>query len=466
MNGKTVLIVDDEIDIQSSLSFALKDEKYDVLTASSPKEAEALMAQHNVDVGLFDVWFPEGDGIDLLKFSREKFPQAAIVMMSGHGNIELALKSIRLGAYDFLEKPLELEKVLVILRNATETQSLRRENTRLSEQLVGRHQLIGKSQTLQNLKTAILRVAQAPSAVLVVGENGSGKELVARQLHQLGPRKDKAFVAVNCAAIPEGLIESELFGHEKGAFTGAHARHVGRFEQAGEGTLFLDEISELTLNAQGKLLRVLEDKTFERVGGRQALHSQARIVAATNKDIPELIKKGAFREDLYYRLNVVTLQVPSLRDRKEDLPLLVQHFLELLSKDYARDLPELRPELRQWIEAYDWPGNVRELRNLVERMLIMAPEDMTTLGLADLPEELQSVAVANMGTQTFAHLEDVQGTLRDLRAQFEKTILERRLEKLGGNVTRAAESLGIERAHLHRKMKQYGIHSTKGEASA
>ncbi len=465
MNGKTVLIVDDEIDIQSSLSFALKDEHFEVLTASSPKEAEALLAQTSVDVGLFDVWFPDGDGIDLLKFTREKFPAATVVMMSGHGNIELALKSIRLGAYDFLEKPLELEKVLVILRNAMEAQRLRTENSRLSEQLVGRNQLLGRSPALQNLKNAISRVAQAPSPVLIVGENGSGKELVARQLHQMGPRREKSFIGVNCAAIPEGLLESELFGHEKGAFTGALHRQMGRFEQAGEGTLFLDEISELTLNAQSKLLRVLEEKSYERVGGRHPIHSPARILAATNRDLGELIKKGAFREDLYYRLNVVTLQVPPLRERREDIPILAQNFLETLSKDYSRAVPELKAELLRWFESYEWPGNVRELRNLIERMLIMAPSEEKFLGLSDLPEELQVQAASLVSSGALGHIQDPSGSIRDLRAQFEKNILLQRLEKMGGNVTRTAESLGIERAHLHRKMKQYGI-SSKGESQA
>lgn len=452
----TVLIVDDEIDIQSALSFALKDEGYDVLTASNPAEAEKILSETPVDLGLFDVWFPEGDGMELLKVARARFPESIVIMMSGHGNIELALNAIRLGAYDFLEKPLELEKVLVTLRNASEAQSLRHQNQRLLSQIMGSARLIGHGAAIESLKGQIQRAASSSAHVLVTGENGTGKELVARMLHQLSPRADKPFVSVHCGAIPEGHIERELFGAERDVTTPGEARTIGRFEQAGAGTLFLDEISELSQSAQGKLLRVLEERTYERIGGRHVLRAEARIVAATNRDLQAEIKAGRFREDLFFRLNVLSLSVPTLRDRREDISELARHFLEALSRENARELPELRPDLIEWMKHYDWPGNVRELKNLIERMLILG-RDRKSLGLADLPEELQSFGSGVAALPLDAHMKDLSGTLRDLRAQFEKLVLEKRLGTHGGNVTKAAESLDIERAHLHRKMRQYGI---------
>lgn len=369
MGTQRVLIVDDEIDIQSSLSFALKDEHYEVITASSPAEAIKIMSTERVDVGLFDVWFPEGDGLELLQYCRKAHPAAVLVMMSGHGNIELALKSIRLGAYDFLEKPLELEKVLVVLRNAFEALELRQQNQRLSEALEKRQQLVGESPLMEQLKKNIARAASAPAPVLILGENGVGKELVARLLHSQSERRAKNFVKVSCASLSENSIEAELFGA-----TGM----LGRCEEAGDGVLFLDEISSLTLSAQAKLLRLLEEKRFERVGGREALAFRARVLVATNHDLQMAIKEGRFREDLYFRLNVLSLHVPPLRERGADVHLLAQCFLTELAQDYRGAKPEISPELRDWMEHYDWPGNVRELRNLIERMLIMSPAQKKT----------------------------------------------------------------------------------------
>ena len=458
---KSLLIVDDELDIQSSLAFALKDEGYEVFTASSPKEAEAVLSQHAIDIGLFDVWFPEGDGIDLLKLSRSKFPQATLVMMSGHGNIELALKAIRMGAYDFLEKPLELEKVLVVLRNAAEIQNLRLENRRLSSELAGGTDFLGVSAAVKTLRTQIPRAAAAHSHVVIQGENGTGKELVAHLLHDSSSRADRPFVALNCAAIPESLFESELFGHEKGSFTGAIGRSVGRFEQAGQGTLFLDEIGELSPSAQGKLLRVLEERKFERIGGRLSIKFEARLIAATNRDLQAEVKGGRFREDLYFRLNVLAITVPPLRERREDILPLSEFFLRNFAREYARSVPMIKSELSTWLQSYDWPGNVRELRNLIERMFIMGA-DQSALGVDDLPEELQPADLSSKSAAPI-FVKDPLGSLRELRSQFEKSILEQRLEKNYGNVTKTAESLGLERAHLHRKLKAYGIHNVKGD---
>ncbi len=459
--SKTVLIVDDELDIQSSLSLALKDEGYEVFTATLPHEAEKILASYAVDLALYDVWFPQGDGIELLKKTRAMYPKTTAVMMSGHGNIELALKAIKLGAYDFLEKPLELERVLVVLRNAAEAQTLRSENQRLVWELAGSHAFLGDSNPVRNLRNSIERAAGSSAHVLILGENGSGKELVAHLLHGQSSRSEKAFVAVNCAAIPENLFESVLFGHEKGAFTGATSRSLGRFELAGQGTLFLDEISELSPAAQAKLLRVLEDRKFERVGGRQVLKAEARILAATNKDLVELVKEGKFREDLYFRLKVLVVTVPPLRERLEDLPVLVEYFLKNFSVENRRSKPHLDDELLKFFQNYDWPGNVRELRNLLERMLIMSPPDSGRLLVSDLPEDLSPPSRTASQGKLYKFLkdapEDFENSLRELRAQFERSVLENRLKHFEKNVTRAAESLGIERAHLHRKIRQLGI---------
>jgi len=454
--AKTVLIVDDELDIQSSLAFALKDEGYEVFTATLPREAELILSSQSIDIALFDVWFPEGDGIELLKSTRVRYPSSVVVMMSGHGNIELALKAIRLGAYDFLEKPLELEKVLLVLRNASDAQNLRDQNRRLSHELIGSQDFIGQSPSVHSLKTSIERAAAPSSHVLILGENGTGKELVSQLLHRQSPRSDEPFIAINCAAIPEHLIESELFGHEKGAFTGATSRHIGRFEQAGKGTLFLDEIGELSTSAQGKFLRVIEERKFERLGGRSTVKCEARILAATNRDLQSDVKAGRFREDLYFRLKVLSITVPPLRDRREDIVLLCNHFLKLLSFEYRRSLPEVSAELLSWFESYDWPGNVRELKNLLERMLIMNPETQK-FTLATLPDEMQSLSLQSIPALDMQIPKSTELSLRDLRAQFEKRVIEERLESFNGNVTRAAESLGIERAHLHRKLKAYGL---------
>jgi two-component system nitrogen regulation response regulator NtrX len=455
---KTVLIVDDEIDIQSSLSFALKDEGYEVFTATLPAQAEEILSREKIDIGLFDVWFPEGDGMDLLKKTRQKNPDTSVVMMSGHGNIELALSAIRTGAYDFLEKPLELEKVLVVLRNASETQKLKEENKRLNLETVGSADILGNSPSIQNLRNSLDKAAKAQSHVLIQGENGTGKELVARLLHFKGVQQEGPFVALNCAAIPETLFESTLFGHEKGAFTGATQRSYGRFEQAAGGTLFLDEISELSLATQGKLLRVLEDKKFERVGGQKSIRAQCRIIAATNRDLSQRVRDGQFREDLFFRLKVLLLTVPPLRERREDIAELTQYFVKKMAIENRRAEPQLTNELLTWFRNYEWPGNVRELRNLIERMLIMSDQESLALGISDLPEELQ--VGFSRDAQGAIFREELSGSLRNLRAQFEKQLIEKRLKEFDQNVTRTSESLGLERAHLYRKLKLYGIQSS------
>lgn len=452
-----VLIVDDELDIQSSLSFALKDEGYLVLTASSPKEALRMLGSERPDVCLFDVWFPDGDGMELLKQVKEKDPQLLVIMMSGHGNIELALRSIRLGAYDFLEKPLELEKVLVVLRNALETQSLRQENQRLLRELWGEVQLIGHHPSVVSLRQSIEKATSSAAPVFVFGEHGTGKELVARAVHGLSPRRKSPFVAVNCSAIPEALFESELFGHEQGSFPGAVSRKEGRLVQSGDGVLFLDEVTELSASSQAKLAHVLEHKSFTRVGGNEDIAFRARIVVASQHDVVQKVKAGDFREDLFYRLNVLPLHVPSLRDRGDDVLEIARHYLRKFASEVGRPELQMGTHLEKWMLRYDWPGNVRELRNLLERMIIMG-RGQQVLGLDDLPEELQGFSLAQSSPGEWNRmLAQDSGSLRDLRGQFEKEVIERRLKRFDGNVTKAADSLEVERGHLHRKIKVYSI---------
>jgi two-component system nitrogen regulation response regulator NtrX len=444
----SVLIVDDELDIQSSLSFALKDEGYQVFTASSPAEAEKILSKERILVGLFDIWFPEGDGLDLLKYAREHSPSSSFIMMSGHGNIELALKSIRLGAYDFLEKPLELEKVLVLLRNAAEAAVLKSENRALMSQLFPPVRLAAGSRPMAQLRADLEKAAATHAHVLLLGENGSGKAVAARYLHRASARSEKPFVTIHCAALSDDRWEEELFGHSSSA---------GRVEMASGGTLYLSGISELGEKAQARLVRLLEEKSFERVGSGQTQRFDARVIASSSRDLAQQVSQGRFREDLYFHLKVLPLYVPPLRDRAEDLPELAESFLHSLSNEYGRATPRLGADLLAWMRAYDWPGNVRELKNLIERMLILGT-NLGDIGMAALPEELQSHAVG-AGAKGRFQVKDPTGSLRELRAHFEASILEQRLASLGGNVTRAAESLGIERAHLHRKLKQYGINN-------
>lgn len=448
---RRVLIVDDELDIQSSLSFALKDEGYEVRTASSPAEALEILGRENFHVALYDVWFPEGDGMDLLKASLESFPAMSIIMMSGHGNIELALKSIRMGAYDFLEKPLELEKVLVLLRNACQTSILKFENKSLLKQLYGEINLIAHSRAMQNLKAQIDKVALSPSHVLLSGQSGVGKTLAARYLHNKSDRSQHPFITVHCASLPEDSWEKELLGYED---------MPGRFELAAGGTLYLNSVGELPAAAQARLFRIFEEKRFERKGRPQSIALDVRVVASSPGHLSEQVAGGSFREDLYFQLKVVALEVPALSERKEDIEDLAKSFLKNVSREHGRAVPELSSALLAWMRHYDWPGNVRELKNLLERCLILSGPGQKILGLGDLPEDLGASSAVVHGDDTIAEsLENtvLEGELRQLRARFESQVLKRRLAECGGNVTKAAETLGIERAHLHRKLKQYGL---------
>jgi two-component system nitrogen regulation response regulator NtrX len=452
--SKTILIVDDEKDIRISLTGILEDEGYQVMTAASGVEALESARQDLPVLVLLDIWMPGMDGLETLEKLKILFPQVTVIMISGHGTIETAVRSTKLGAFDFIEKPLSLDKVLITVCNALRMRQLRVENDELKRAVGNEYELIGCSSVMSTLREQIMRVAPTNASVLVTGENGTGKELVARSIHYYSQRRDKPFIAINCAAIPEELIESELFGHEKGAFTGAIAQKKGKFDLADGGTLFLDEIGDMSLKTQAKVLRILQERSFERVGGTRVVSVDVRIIAATNKAINEEIRQNRFREDLYYRLNVVPFRVPSLRERTDDIPILVPYFV---GQFYHREGCEPKiflPETLELLCRYAWPGNVRELKNIIERILIMTPGRLVSP--SDIPD-LQF----EKGLTGLPYPSDegsgVMGTLREAREEFERGFIVQKLEENDWNISRTAEVIELERSNLHRKIKSYGI---------
>jgi two-component system nitrogen regulation response regulator NtrX len=449
MAGEHILIVDDEPAIQSSLKGVLEDEGYRVSAVGSGEEALTRVADDPPDLVFLDIWMSGMDGLETLERLRRLRPDATIVMISGHGTIETAVKATKLGAYDFIEKPPSLEKTLVVAARALEHARLERENAQLRERLDLEWDIVGNSAAVRSLRRQIAIAAPTNGRVLIHGENGSGKQLVARAIHQLSTRAAQPFVEVNCAAIPEELIESELFGHEKGAFTGAFARRKGKVEVANGGTLFLDEIGDMTLKTQAKVLRALEEQAFERVGGKDTIKVDVRVIAASNQDLHELIGQGRFREDLFYRLNVIPIEVPSLRERKEDIPLLINHFLARFATENGKRAKTVSVEALAYFLAYDWPGNVRELRNMVERLVIMTPGHV--IAVDDLPSPIRpkDLALDADGAR--------ERTLKEAREAFERAYILGELRASDWNMTRAAEKLGIERSHLYRKLKAYAI---------
>jgi two-component system, NtrC family, nitrogen regulation response regulator NtrX len=451
----TILIVDDEEAIRSSLAGILEDEGYRTVAAADGIDALSLCARELPGLVLLDIWMPRMDGIETLQRLKELHPSLNVIMMSGHGTIETAVKSTKLGAYDFIEKPLSLEKVVVAVENALAMTRLKEENASLRGMVLRSHEMIGASLGMQQLKEQIRLVAPSNASVLITGENGTGKELVARSVHFHSPRRDKPFVEINCAAIPEELIESELFGHERGAFTGAVAQKKGKFDLADGGTLFLDEIGDMSLKTQAKVLRILQERKFERVGGTRTVEVDVRVVAATNKLLEEEIRNGSFREDLFYRLNVVPCKVPPLRERRDDIPLLVDHFLDALCRRDGREEKLIVPEALEAMKRYDWPGNVRELKNIVERLVIMTPGGTITLN--HLPDYLR--AEGNGREAGGGRLDSVLelSSLREAREEFEREFILQKLEENDWNVSRTAEAIELERSNLHRKIKSYGI---------
>jgi two-component system nitrogen regulation response regulator NtrX len=479
-----ILVVDDEADIRQSLRMVLEYEGYEFVEAASGPEGLETLRRESPDAVLLDIKMPSMDGLEVLAAARARDATTPILMISGHGDIPTAVEAIHKGAYDFLEKPLASERVLTALRNAVERKRLRDENLRLRSQVETRHRLVGESEALQRVREAIARAAPAHATVLITGESGTGKELIAWEIHHRSPRAGRAFIKVNCAAIPEDLIESELFGHEKGSFTGAVSRQVGKFVQADGGTIFLDEIGDMSARTQAKVLRVLENGEIEPVGLTRTARVDVRVIAATNKDLPALIRAGSFRDDLYFRLNVVPIASPPLRDRPEDIPLLVRYFVETLRGEMGDRPKNFSPAALERLGALPWRGNVRELRNAVERLLIMAPRE--TIGTADV-DAIQGGAAPEIAPDAggpaapvppppmFAAAPGAPAaaappvpatglpdptefrTLQDYRDAAEKVFILRKLKECRWNISRTARAIDTPRSNLYKKLDQYGI---------
>jgi two-component system nitrogen regulation response regulator NtrX len=449
----TVLIVDDEAGVRSALSGVLRDEGYGVDAVESGEACLDRVARAPYDVIVLDIWLPGIDGLATLARLRERRVDAPVVMISGHGNIESAVRAIKMGAFDFVEKPLSLEKTVLVVANAVRQRRLEAENRALRAHVDRRLTMVGESYVMAQLREQIAMAAPTNGRVLIFGENGTGKELVARSIHSLSRRRGGPFVEVNCAAIPEELIESELFGHIKGAFTGAVSDRRGKFEAADGGTLFLDEIADMSLKTQAKVLRALQEQVVEPVGGTTGVKVDVRILAATNKDLPAEIRAGRFREDLYFRLNVIPIFVPPLRDRDADIPLLADHFMAELAREYGRRPKRLDPGAALGLRSYRWPGNVRELRNVIERLMIMVPGE--TISLADLAF-LEGPTVSMIVPEGAPPM-----SLHDARERFERDYILRTLAAQRGNISRTADTLGVERSNLYRKMRAFGIAPTR-----
>ncbi|WGL61487.1 sigma-54 dependent transcriptional regulator [Pigmentibacter sp. JX0631] len=448
ISGK-ILVIDDEKDICSTLSGILSDEGYKVISANTAENGLKLAKRELPDVCFLDVWLPDSEGTETLEKLRNINPDLYIIMMSGHANIETAVKCTRLGATDFIEKPLSLEKVLLNVQNILHLKDLKFENQNLKNRVERKYTLLGTSQALKDIISTVEMVANRNTTILITGENGTGKENVARLIHQKSARSAKPFIAINCAAIPDELIESELFGHEKGAFTGAHTAKRGKFELAHNGTLFLDEIGDMSLKTQSKLLRALQEQKIERVGSDETITVDTRIIAATNKNLEEEIKKGNFREDLYYRINVIPIILPPLRQRKEDIELISSHYLSLFSAENSIKNKKLSPGAVQILKSYSWPGNVRELKNIMERLSIMVSADI--IEPQHLPYPISNIKYEK--NEEFENL-FLSSDYKEARAKFEKIYIQRKLEEFDGNVSRTADAMGMERSHLYRKMKQ------------
>jgi two-component system nitrogen regulation response regulator NtrX len=447
----TILVVDDESGIRQSLSSLLREEGYQVEAAGSGEDCLTAVAQKPFDLILLDVWLPKMDGLATLERLQERDGAPMVVMISGHGNIETAVRATKLGAFDFIEKPLSLEKIILVVKNALDYLRLEAENRRLRAELEERYQILGDSVPMKALRQQIALTAPTTGRVLIYGESGTGKELVARALHAHSPRSQMPFVEVNCAAIPEELIESELFGHRKGSFTGASEDKTGKFVKADGGTLFLDEIGDMSLKTQSKVLRALEEQRVEPLGSNQPVTVDVRVIAATNKKLDEEISKNAFREDLFYRLNVIPFYLSPLRDRTADVPILARHFLAEFSEAHGKRAKELSESAMDVLLRYPWPGNVRELKNLIERLVIMCPQ--ARVEPHHLPPEVFRGA-ARSPHQPYA-------TLHEARSAYEREFVLRKLEENQWNMTRTAVALGLERSHLYRKMKTLGISATK-----
>ncbi len=449
---ENILIVDDEESICQTLKGILSDEGYNVLVAGSGEDALKIMEEELTQLVMLDIWLPGIDGLETLKKIKAQYPDVMVIMMSGHGTIETAVKATKLGAFDFIEKPLSLEKVIILINNALNVLRLEAENIMLKQKIVHQYELTGVSKQITELKEMINIVAPTNAWILIMGENGTGKELVARSIHHLSHRAHKPIVEVNCAAIPEELIESELFGHEKGAFTGATEKKRGKFDLAHDGTIFLDEVADMSLKAQAKILRILQEKKFERVGGNKLIDMDVRVLAATNKDLEKEMEAGRFRQDLYYRLHVIPLYVPTLRERKEDIRPLAEKFLQDAAEKEGEEPKILTDEALAVLMEHDWPGNVRELKNIIERLVILTPAREIT------PKDIPPLQVKDLSKTPFA-MEDnislsvISNSLKDAKSDFERQFILKKLEENEGNISKTAEAIGLERSNLHKKLK-------------
>jgi len=460
----TILVVDDERAIRDTLRDLLQDEGYQVETAASGEAALALFVPESpppADAVLLDIWLPNLDGIEVLKAVKQAHPALPVIMLSGHANIETAVTATKSGAYHFIEKPFSTDNLLLTLSHALRESKLEQENQELRQNANrNQHDIVGQSPAYLKLMEQVERAAQSQAWVLIYGENGTGKEAVAHLIHGKSPRRAGPFVEVNCAAIPEELIESELFGHEKGSFTGATSRKIGKFDQASHGTLFLDEIGDMSLKTQAKILRVLQEQRFERVGGNKTIEVDVRVIAASNKKLEDEIAAGNFREDLYYRLNVLQLEVPPLRARAGDVRILVPFFLDFFTRLHGGKPKRIRPDALKLLEQYDWPGNVRELKNIVERMAIMSPAE--ELGPDDIPPIVSQAGGRSGGDGGAPHagaLAEFGSTYKEAKDGFERAFLKAQLDKHNWNVSKTAEVIKLERSNLHKKIKQYRLES-------
>lgn len=451
----SILVIDDEQGIREVLKDILEDEGYRVLTAEDGYKGLETLKTEAIDLVYLDIWLPGIGGIEVLEKIKREFPGIEVVVISGHANIELAVRAVKLGAYDLLEKPLSMDRILVQCRNIFELEQLRRENKVLKARLDLGDEMIGVSPGIESIRTVIRQAASSNATVLITGENGTGKELVARAIHNSSNRRNQPFVAVNCAAIPENLIESELFGHEKGSFTGAVGQRKGKFELAHGGTLFLDEVADLSLPAQAKILRVIQEMRVERIGGEESIRVDVRLLAATNKDMREMISEGTFREDLFYRLHVVPIEVPPLRDRGSDIDLLARHFLN----SYGGEKRSFSPQALQLLKTYAWPGNIRQFRNVIQRITVMSDE--ATIELASVESALQGEMKSSVQPISEGLGEYENMSLNEAKDAFERTIILQKLKSCGYNITRTAQVLGVYPSNLHSKIRKYGIEVKK-----
>ena len=451
----SLLIVDDEPSILQSLGGLLSDEGFEVSTAANGYEALKTIEVESPDLVLLDIWMPGIDGIETLKEIKIKNPNIQVIIITGHGTIETAVKATKLGAFDLIEKPLSIDKVIVAINNALNFRRLEEENKYLRKKTLEKNSINGNSPKTIELKNNIAKAAPTDTWILIIGENGTGKELVARMIHHLSPRADQPLIDVSCAAIPENLIESELFGHEKGAFSDATSKKIGKFELASKGSIFLDEIGDMSLKTQAKILRVLQEQKIQRVGGSRTINVDVRVIAASNKNLEEEIEKGRFREDLFYRLNVLPINVPPLRQRADDIPILVETFLEVFAIQNRDRRKKITPDALEILDKYTWPGNVRELKNLVERLAILVDSD--AIDSRDIPDAYNPDFnfVNDLTEFQFLNFD----TLKEARLAFEQAFITRKLIQHRNNVTRTAEAIGVGRSFLHKKIKSFKDHN-------